>query len=145
VRVLGIDPGITTGYALYDSQAKSYKTLQVDTTRMRMAYETLRAFRPDELAYEDFKHRPNLMKAELHSVKVIAITELYAESHLVPVKAKFLPGYAKKFWTDAKIKQLELWEPGKPHAMDALRVLLCYLDDDPQWFRTVLPSLKPRP
>lgn len=30
------------------------------------------------------------------------------------------------FWTEAKIKHLGLWVPGKPHAMDAVRHYLYY-------------------
>lgn len=142
MKILGIDPGITTGFALYGTENQQFITLQVDTNRMSAVQHTLTGIQPNELVYEDFKHRPNLMKAELHSLKVIGVIELYAEVRLIPVKAKYLPGYAKKFWTDDKLKRLGLYQKGQPHAMDALRIVLCYLDDNPQWFKPVLARLK---
>jgi hypothetical protein len=142
MKILGIDPGVTTGFALYDSSTEKFVTLQVDTTRMSAVQHTLVGTQPDQLVYEDFKHRPNLMKAELHSLKVIGVIELYAEVRLVPVKAKYLPGYAKKFWTDDKLKKLDLYVKGQPHAMDAMRALLCFLDDNPQWFKSIIFKLK---
>lgn len=144
MKILGIDPGITTGFAWYHTDTQQFVTVQVDTTRMVSVQHTLTGIQPNELVYENFKHRPNLMNPELHSLKVIGVIELFAEVRLVPVKATYLPGYAKKFWTNDKLKQLGLYEKGKGHAMDALRVLLCYLDDDPQWFNPVRMKLKPQ-
>src|ERR1041385_2135596 len=140
-RVLGIDPGMTTGYALYNDFTNKYSFWQLDSRSHRATMSFLDGLSPDEIVYEDFKHRPNLMKAELFSVEVIGIIKLYDERRedCDPIVGKFLPTQAKAFWTDEKIKKVGLWQPGQKHAMDALRVLLTYLGHrDAQWYREML-------
>lgn len=142
-KILSCDPGITSGFAMYDLLGQ-YSMWELDTRSMLSTWRWLALCDPDEIVHEDFKHRPNMMKAELHSLKVIALLELYAEKKGSQVKDKYLPAYAKKFWTDDKIKKLGLWQPGKGHAMDALRVLLTYQGkQDSAWYAGVLERLKP--
>src|ERR1043166_6862828 len=138
--ILAFDPGITTGYAMLNGEIYEFGHLP---DRLAGIFNFLNVRRPDELLYEDFKHRPQMMKAELHSVKVIAIIELWSDLHNVPIKNKPLPARAKAFWTDKKIKALDLWYPGERHAMDALRVLLTHKSQvDEVWYNAMLEKLR---
>jgi hypothetical protein len=63
--------------------------------------------------------------------KVIGIVDFYADNNVLDPqlyrrqKAALVKG-DNAFWTDDKIKRVGLWQPGKRHAMDALRHLLYY-------------------
>jgi hypothetical protein len=148
IRTLSADPGITTGIILNTRRDSTFSTAQyiawqADSTSLRYIEQSIEAAEPTEIVYEDFKHRPSLMKAELYSMQVIGVIRLYAEKHDIPIKAKYLPATAKAFWDDTKIKKIGLWKPGNGHAMDALRVMLKYqMDTDAAWFASVLPLLK---
>lgn len=146
-RVLAADPGVTTGVAVveYVQESYGYSFWQIDCRNLRAWDDFLRGINPDVILYEDFKHRPNLMKAELYSMQVIGVTRLYAERRNIEIPFTPIPSEAKAFWTDDKIKKLGLWRAGKnyEHAMDALRVYLTYkMKTDPFWFALMVDNLK---
>lgn len=141
MKILSADPGVTTGVVLYNNDYYSY--WEIDCRSLQAWENFLIGANPDVIIYEDFKHRPGLMKAELYSLQVIAVIRLYAEKNNIQVTFTPLPTEAKKFWTNDKIQKLGLWNPGEGHAMDALRVLLKYrMNTDAAWFAEVLPKLK---
>jgi hypothetical protein len=112
-ELLGIDPGVTTGFCRM-SQNYQATTWQANTQSMSTVWDELESAYPSEIVYEDFKHRPNLMKAELHSVKVIGVIELWAETKGIPIVGKYLPADCKAFWTNDKIRRLGLYTKGVP-------------------------------
>lgn len=143
MKIFSADPGETTGVVIDDDGELSF--WQIDCRQISAFWFFLCGAAPDKIMYEQFHYRPNLMKAKLYSVQVIAVLRLYAELNNVPIVFTPIPSEAKKFWDDTKIAKLGLWKPGArfEHAMDALRVLLKYrLDTDPAWFAEVLPKLK---
>lgn len=119
---------------------------QIDTLALQPMWSLLGQEFPDEILYEDFKFRPNLMKAETHSLQVIGVIKLYAELNpYTKITYTPLPAEAKAFWTDDKIRKLGLWKPGKnyEHGMDALRVLLSYLSrSDQNWYEQAISRLR---
>jgi hypothetical protein len=132
---------MTTGVLIADNA--EYSFWQIDCRSLRAWSDFLLGVKPDVILYEDFKHRPNLMKAELYSVQVIGVTRLYAEIHDIDIPFTPIPAEAKVFWTDDKIKKLGMWRPGMPHAMDALRVYLTYKQKtDIAWFTNMLKLLR---
>jgi hypothetical protein len=139
MRVMAFDPGVTTGVALVEDER--YTVYQVDSRNLDTIWTELDTQRPTEVAYEDFKHRPTMLSAELYSLQVIGVIRLWC-SESIECRA-YLPARVKAFWDNAKVKKLGLWKPGQPHAMDALRVLLthkAYTDVD--WFKKVLTNLQ---
>lgn len=141
--LVAFDPGVTTGYVAYNKYEDSYTSGHIDCASLLHFYTWLRMLGPSEMVVEQFQHRPQMIKAELHGVKVIGIVELYSEQHQVPILDYYLPAQAKKFWTDQKIKALHLWKPGKEHAMDAMRVLLTLrMNTDPEWFSKTMLELR---
>lgn len=139
--IVAFDPGITTGLATFYHDR--FVVEQLDSRDLTVIYNTLNWLQPDVVCYEDFKHRPNLMKAELYSKEVIGVIRLWCQQHDVPIALTPLPARAKAFWTDDKIKRIHLWKPGQIHAMDALRVLLVHREKtDKEWFTAILQELK---
>lgn len=141
VKILSADPGMDTGVTIVDGD--KYSFWEIDSRDLEGFWQFLHDVDPDFLLYEDFKHRPGLMNAELYSMQVIGVIRLYAALKLVPIIFTCLPTEAKAFWDDSKIKKLSLWEPGKGHAMDALRVYLTYRKkNDLFWFSSIVHKLK---
>jgi hypothetical protein len=137
--IVCFDPGITTGVATYHNGA--YNFLHLQSTNLINVYEFLDRVYSSTIGFEDFQHRPNLMKAELYSKEVIGVIRLWSHQHLHTEPFRILPSEAKAFWTDKKIKSIGLWKPGESyeHAMDALRVLLTYrMKNDKKWFEEVM-------
>jgi hypothetical protein len=81
---------------------------------------------PDHVVTENFHYRRAQIHAELMSRDYIGVLRLWCQlnNHELQVQS---PGDAKGFWTDTKLKRLELYTPGKPHANDAVRHLLLYV------------------
>lgn len=82
-------------------------------------------FRQHLLTDEDGRPIPKL-KVELISREYIGIMQLFCEFTHTPAHHRTASS-AKRFITDERIKELGLWLPGMPHAMDATRHLLRYL------------------
>lgn len=142
-KLFSADPGETTGVTILDGA--QYSFWQIDCRNIAAFWQFLHDVAPDELLYENFHYRPNLMKAKLYSMQVIGVLRLYAELNDVPIIFTCLPSEAKDFWDDQKITKLGLWKPGKKyeHAMDALRVLLTYRKKSHiAWFDSVVQLLK---
>jgi hypothetical protein len=145
--LLGIDPGVTTGFCTVVLGFK-YVVWQADTGpgHLSNVWDLLEELQPDEIVYEDFKQRPGLMKAELHSVQVIGVVELWAERFIAsksPIVGKYLPADCKAFWTNDKIKRLGVYTAGVPHGTDAQRVCMKHQGKDPEWFDEAIRKLSP--
>lgn len=126
--IVAYDPGRTTGVAILNGRASPGEerilTFQQPDHHGDF-WQDLHALGPDEVVYERFQYqrRPNV---DLYPVEVIGVIKLYCVTEQIPIKEQ-TPAQAKNLWTDGKLKKLDLWEPAKPHAMDALRHLLYYL------------------
>jgi len=138
--VIALDPGVTTGVAIVENE--QYEFAQLDGNLHDM-YEYLYDVSPDEVAYEEFQYRPEQKHALLYSAEVIGVIKCYCQDKYINDKYKYPPSRTMKFWTDAKLKKLGLWQPGLGHAMDALRVLLAHrAATDPSWYQQILEQLK---
>lgn len=140
--IVAYDPGVTTGWATYDSDDDKYEVGQLDSSRMGV-FEHLQHLFPDVVCYEDFKYRPQMGHAELYSVQIIGVIETWCEMREITPATTPTSSEAKAFWKDDKIKALGLWTKGLKHAMDALRVLLLHREKtDKEWFMTQLERLR---
>lgn len=138
--ILAFDPGLTTGWAQLDIDEITVG--QISSLPLTEVYEFLRERKPIMVLNEKFKHRPQLITAELYPMEVIGVIHLWCQQNDVD-NTSMLPAQAKAFWTDDKIKALDLWTPGLPHGMDALRVLLAYRSSTNKlWYIDTLRKLK---
>lgn len=119
-KIMAFDPGFTTGVAIQDE--RNLTLLQVKG--LSNVWGLLQTGVPDMIVYESFLYQRR-DKVDLRPVEAIGVIKLYAEQLMVPILSQ-TPAQGKRFWTDEKIKKLDLWVPGEPHAMDALRHLLYY-------------------
>lgn len=77
------------------------------------------------MVYESFQFRSGLPKAVLTPVEVIGVVKEWARQKDWALVSQ-TPAEGKFFFTDDRLKAMQLWKPGKPHAMDALRHLLYF-------------------
>lgn len=130
-RIIAFDPGGTTGIAIWTPDHIGMQRVQLGPQEHHEVLEnTLYDFEPDVIVTERFDYRPKQGHADLSPVEYIGVMKLYSQKFDVPVvQQKQLKGH-KGLWTDDKIKALNLWIPGKPHAMDATRQLLFYMTEE---------------
>lgn len=130
IRVIAIDPGITTGYALgvIDKHAGKMEVAtgqrKMDVTRY---YEWLGNIEPDVVICERFEYR-NSPRAglELFSRELIGITTLWAGQHItLDMLFMQMPGSVINGYFDRKkLIELNLWKPGHLHANEACMHLM---------------------
>ncbi len=118
--IMSFDPGFTTGVAIHEDN--NLTLMQVKG--LKTVWAVLHTGEPDLIVYESFLYQRR-DKVDLRPVEAIGVIKLYAERTNTPITSQ-TPAMGKRFWTDKKIKKLDLWEPGEPHAMDALRHLLYF-------------------
>lgn len=139
-RVIGLDPGGTTGWSTYsamlmpgpeyldqtweaghlgpdDHHLDLYEFLglqQVETTIVVC----------ESFEFRQYKQRDNI---NLMSREYIGVAKLFAQERLPHPVVFQTAGAAKGFVTDEKLKAMGLWVPGWKHAMDARRHTVHYL------------------
>lgn len=135
-RIASFDPGGTTGVAVYEYVGNE-PLRRLWTTQLgpkfhyRDLWDWLLYNEPEEIVCESFLYRSHLDKAELVSNEYIGIIKLYAEirgtpMHMQPASQGKATGKSA-FWNVEKLKQLGLYIPARPHAMDALSHLLYHI------------------
>lgn len=128
VKVISIDPGRTTGYcfAKIEDGELHYYPFQSDD-EVDDLWRKLEEFKPNYIIIEDFEFRKGKHRAklDLFPVQLIGIASLYV-NFVDPYCVLFIQkaSIGKEYYTDNVLKQLGLYERGKPHAMDASRHLL---------------------
>lgn len=144
MKILAIDPGGTTGLALYDDNnckpvmiGKAFWnrwSLGPDEHHWQL-WEVLLVEGPfDAVVYETFNYqRRELTRGvtlRLDSVEYIGIIKLAAQRHLREVGRLVPQGPAMRtWWTDERLRTLGLWV-SSPHERDATRHLLRYVTTD---------------
>lgn len=138
--MLSLDPGGTTGYAIFDFEEDSEPEL-VKVGQIRNGVkgfidfynDYLSMFNFDKVICESFTLREGIFGADLSPVSVIgALEALMQDIEIVYQEPKLKP-----LCDDTRLKKIGLHLPGKPHANDAMRHGIIYLRN----FRH-LPTLK---
>jgi hypothetical protein len=129
-RVLSLDPGGTTGYAIStfedDSPLVIERSGQIKNSLhgfLDFHWDVLESEDIDLIVCESFELREGVYGADLSPVQVIgALEALYPT---VPIW--YQAPYQKPLVDDDRLKKLGLYEPGKPHRNDAVRHMVIYL------------------
>ena len=145
IKVLALDPGVTTGFATIDSNdAVNADQVKCDH---RAFYDFLVGYNPDVIVFERFVYQRR-DKVVLWPVEVIGIIRLFAEQFEIPLHAQ-TPSQAMNLMTDDKLKKMGLYKPSLVHGMDAIRHLMYYLvvmKGERQWLENLRPQVTtPRP
>ncbi len=128
MRIAAIDPGKTTGFALWDERPGTLNEYgEVGKTPELLAI--LGRFKPDVLVVEAYRLYPWRAKEQLWgdmpSPQVIGALKAWAELN----KVRYVEQSAsiKRIMSDDVLKRAGYWFRGKEHARDAARHLLYYL------------------
>lgn len=135
MKLLALDPGGTTGWALIDIDETVVTDLSCgqigDSKHHRILWDFLHAEDPDRLICEMFTYQirrnqgVDMPGVELISREYIGVAELYTQT--TPCVLEMQPTSCLSFWSDDKLKIIGLYRPGKPHANDAVRHLLYFI------------------
>lgn len=127
--VLGVDPGGTTGWAVFDPESGGCASGEVEG-RIN-CYHQIRSFlstgRPFVVAYEPYRVTAKTVKMsrQYDAFHIIGALEFLCETTGIPFYPQPNP---KTFSTDDKLRCLGWWHPTENgHANDATRVLLAWL------------------
>lgn len=122
-RVTSLDPGGTTGIvtALITEARTAVVVRQHPFTESEL-YTELTFGKPDYIICETFEYR-NKSRAGLvlRSRDLIGIVNLYDQTHDECRLFMQSPAQAKGFFTNDKLKKMEIYPVGVPHGRDALR------------------------
>ena len=128
--VLALDPGETTGLAkavIEDDRLVHVEGAQGVISPVQL-YGLLDSVRPDYLVAEGFEYRndsrPGLV---LYSRNLLGVCEMWSELRNTCFRSQSA-AKGKAFFRDEKLRQLGYYESGKPHARDATRHLLTFLE-----------------
>lgn len=126
--VLTLDPGETTGWALFDRgqlvECGQWRTLNPSTLANDIAAISAARGPLDRIVYEEYRVRGNKFKehvgSEVITIQHIGAIKVVAAELNIPL-VKQTAGMAKGFATDAKLRRWGLYQPGLRHANDSIR------------------------
>jgi hypothetical protein len=130
MRVLSLDPGGTTGYAIstFDDNSplvieRSGQIKNSLSGFLDFHWDVLESEDIDLIVCENFELREGVYGADLSPVYIIgALEALYP---VIPIW--YQAPYQKPLVDDDRLKKLAIYEPGKPHRNDAVRHMVIYL------------------
>lgn len=123
--ILGLDPGNTTGWALFEG-AELVECGQLHLPKTASIVDLLYSFSetPKQFVVEEYRIYPNRAKQhignDLFTPRIIGAVEAFAYMNNIPVD--FQPAsLGKSHFTDSRLKALGLYQKGQRHANDAIR------------------------
>lgn len=126
--IIGVDPGGTTGYAIYSRETKTVQAHEADPHTFRTwlgHWMTAGRAARTLWAVERYIIRPDTLRKTrqydpLELIGAVKLVVALAGGRLEMQAASS----AKSMVTDTRLRGLGLWVPGKDHARDALRHLV---------------------
>jgi hypothetical protein len=148
VIIAAFDPGRTTGYAIaYRDETHYYVTCGQDRMTHIEFWNFIARLHADHLICESFEYRAFQSDADLYPCELIGVYELWHQM-FVGKEAYFqkpsIQGAKKAYFSDAKLKSLDLYNPSFEHGRSALKHLLWWFKFGPgfQFFQSgVKPEL----
>jgi hypothetical protein len=132
VKILAIDPGVTSGFCYariaQNTLLEFYPFQAIDD--VEDMWDRIEAFKPRYIICEDFEYRSGKGRSGLNlfPVQLIGVVKLYelkAQQQCAVFMQKASTG--KSYYNDVNLKAKGFYRRGVPHGMDATRHLL-------QWF-----------
>jgi hypothetical protein len=141
MRIIGLDPGGTTGWATYTSDLRDWSFGQMGPEEHHEQLDQflgIQHVRDTVIVVEEFEWRTSKPQMAAYGDRYV---ELISKEYIGVVKRWYQErgslqgltllikpaGVIKPFVKDANIKKLGLWKPGYKHAMDATRNVLWFL------------------
>lgn len=127
VRVLALDPGETTGVAVFRNGSlikhDQLRTNNLNTCPL-IIQDLVREVSPDYIVMEDYKvygwKKDQHAWAGLHTPQLLGVIRTIAVLEDVHLETR-MAQEAKVFCTDTKLEEWGMYKPGMKHARDAIR------------------------
>jgi len=124
-NLLSIDPGETTGYAIFKGgKLEQTGEIYVKKCGLSIIYHEFKLLSLDYVLIEDYKIYPNKLRShvfdEVFTVKVIGAIEYMFQLRNIQLRFQ-MASAAKGFVDNAKLRAWDMWKIGTPHARDAIR------------------------
>jgi hypothetical protein len=123
-RMLSLDPGGTTGLAIVEwsknTEPEIIKTAQVNDGLhgfLRYHWDELEKWPFDRIVCESFTLREGVYGVDLSPVYIIGALEALYPAHEIIYQEPHM----KPLCDDDRLKKMGIYEPGRGHAMDAVR------------------------
>lgn len=132
MRVLAVDPGKTTGIAVWNSGTFSAWAEEYELALDFVASYIRDDYRPDVVVIEDFVITQRTTKMGTanwrrgQELEFIGVARWWCKTTGVEFVLQ-TPSQAKSFSTDQKLKTYGWWSKGVDHPRDATRHLMLYL------------------
>ena len=136
MKIISLDPGKTTGYSVgYLSELEPelrFHSFQDKFNHLQL-YEFLQEESPQWIVCESFEFRNKVRPGtELISCELIGVvhlyTALYKNGLSFQTASTHGAGGKNGPFQDKILRQKGIYKPGKPHAMDSLRILLYWYE-----------------
>ena len=133
-RLLVLDPGNTTGYALFKEHTLSaygeVETIKDDILRWDNLFELFDLTKPTYVVCENYRiYQQKLARhsfSPVHTLRLIGGIDLCSWNDRIPIHYQ-MASQAKAFVTDDKLKEWGFWKEGMRHSRDAIRHGLYFL------------------
>ena len=128
--LLAIDPGETTGYAIYKNGKIICEEIQVGLHNLKQIWDLIDSCKLDVVVCEDYIIYGS--KAKMHAwnklvtPQIIGAIRLSCELLKVPLYMQ-MASTAKGFCNDTKLKEWGFWIKGHDHSRDAIRHVIYFL------------------
>lgn len=138
MKIIGIDPGLTTGFAMYDTSTGLFEAKEYERAVLYRRLDRLvwlgshnESSRPT-IVIESFTINAKTAKKSQQpdALRVIGAVDYLRQTGGILIQ--FSPTTRKAFATDAKLKKLGWFSGGRGHADDAARHVLAYLATRPE-------------
>src|SRR5262252_1214169 len=140
-RIIALDPGGTTGVAIFQNQPISegwnidslFNLVQLaEKEHHKKLWQLLTGQDPDVVVCERFDSPMPVLggpgSVNIDAREYIGVTKLYC--YLTGKPCVMQTRASRNLWTPDKLRKLGLWIPEQKHAMDALRHLLYFLNQE---------------
>lgn len=131
-RIFAVDPGLTIGYAVMEPPLR---LLEADQTHdEHLVRSRLLELKPDEVVIESFRPYPGMIRMlgfrAVEPAEMVQRFKILCDDAGIPVIEQSSAQIGERgLFAHTLLRQLGLWQKGKPHANDAIRHALYRL-----WF-----------
>lgn len=137
-RIIGIDPGGTTGVSAWniggEAEIQMIHWDQIKTAEMPEAAATMADFLnvalPDLIVMEEYRiynwKTRSHANSDVHTLRLIGAIQYIAHERRIPIVLQGA-GEGKGFCTDEKLQAWGLYKPARRHSNDAIRHVAHYL------------------
>lgn len=141
LKVIALDPGVTTGYAVGVINDYGWMKVRCDQHGFSHVdiYDFLKGNHPDIIICESFEFRKLQQGVNFYPVEMIGVINYFVQEQNRISKTRQIALYMqspstqgdKAYWTNTKLKATGVYQAGKEHGRSAMKHLLYWYEFGP--------------